>query len=90
MEIINLSTQNSILGRFVSEIRDVNIQNDRLRFRKNLERIGEIMSYEISKTLTFAEHDVQTPLGIAPSFYIRMNWLSELFYVPDLGFIMVS
>lgn len=68
MEIINLSTQNSILGRFVSEIRDVNIQNDRLRFRKNLERIGEIMSYEISKTLTFAEHDVQTPLGIAPSF----------------------
>lgn len=65
MEIIDLSAQNSILGRFVREIRDVNIQNDRLRFRRNLERIGEIMSYEISKRLSYEPRQVQTPLGTA-------------------------
>jgi len=65
MEIIDLSAQNSILGRFVGEIRDVNIQNDRLRFRRNLERIGEIMSYEISKKFSYQPREIQTPLGIA-------------------------
>ncbi len=65
MKIIDLSTQNSILGRFVAEIRDVNIQNDRLRFRRNMERIGEIMAYEISKTLSYSSREVQTPLGTA-------------------------
>lgn len=65
MEIINLSQSNSILGRFVREIRDVNIQNDSLRFRRNLERIGEIMAYEISKTLAYETIDVTTPLGTA-------------------------
>lgn len=67
MEIIDLSVQNSILNRFVSELRDVNIQGDRLRFRKNLERIGEIMAYEISKTFNYEQHDVPTPLGVAPT-----------------------
>lgn len=65
MEIIDLSAQNSILGRFVGEIRDVNIQNDSLRFRRNLERIGEIMSYEISKRFSYQTREIQTPLGIA-------------------------
>ncbi len=65
MEVINLSENNSILGRFVREIRDINIQNDSLRFRRNLERIGEIMAYEISKTLTYETIDVPTPLGTA-------------------------
>lgn len=65
MEIIDLSAQNSILGRFVGEIRDVNIQNDRLRFRRNLERIGEIMSYEISKRFSYQPRQIQTPLGTA-------------------------
>ncbi|MEN9917922.1 MAG: uracil phosphoribosyltransferase [Bacteroidota bacterium] len=65
MKIINLSAENSILGRFVSEIRDVNIQKDSMRFRRNLERIGEIMAYEISKTLTYTPQNVQTPLGVA-------------------------
>lgn len=65
MEIIDLSAQNSVLGRFVGEIRDVNIQNDRLRFRRNLERIGEIMSYEISKRFSYKAREVQTPLGVA-------------------------
>lgn len=61
----NLSLNNSIINQFVSELRDVNIQNDRMRFRKNLERIGEIFAYEISKTLTFEECEITTPLGIA-------------------------
>lgn len=65
MEVINLSQSNSILGRFVREIRDVNIQGDRMRFRRNLERIGEIIAYEISKTLSYNSYEVTTPLGIA-------------------------
>ena len=64
MKIINLSEENSLLKQFVSEIRNIHIQYDRLRFRRNLERIGEIMSYEISKTLHFQEMDITTPLGI--------------------------
>lgn len=65
MKIINLSEQNSILNRFVSELRDVDIQGDRLRFRRNVERIGEIMAYEISKTLDYTSLDTQTPLGVS-------------------------
>ena len=49
----NLSEHNSIFNEFISEIRDVNIQNDSMRFRKNLERIGEIFAYEISKQLDY-------------------------------------
>lgn len=63
MEIINLSEQNTILNRFVSELRDVNIQQDSMRFRRNVERIGEIMAYEISKTLNYSSLETQTPLG---------------------------
>jgi uracil phosphoribosyltransferase len=65
MEIINLSERNSILGRFVREIRDINIQGDSLRFRRNLERIGEIIAYEISQKLSYTTIDVPTPLGTA-------------------------
>ncbi len=61
----NLSLNNSIINQFVAELRDVQIQKDRMRFRKNLERIGEIFAYEISKTLKYEERDVVTPLGIA-------------------------
>ena len=61
----NLSLNNSIINQFVAELRDVQIQKDRMRFRKNLERIGEIFAYEISKTLKYEERDVITPLGIA-------------------------
>lgn len=63
MKVINLSEQNSVLNRFVSQLRDVEVQNDSMRFRRNVERIGEIMAYEISKTLNFKEHEVKTPLG---------------------------
>jgi uracil phosphoribosyltransferase len=60
-----LARNNSILNQFIAELRDVNIQRDRMRFRRNVERIGEIMAYEISKTLSFQEKEVSTPLGIA-------------------------
>ena len=65
MKVINLGQQNSILNRFISEIRDKNIQKESMRFRRNLERIGEIFAYEISKTLDYKETEVTTPLGIA-------------------------
>ena len=65
MNIINLSEQNSVLNNFIGELRDVNIQKDSMRFRRNLERIGEIFAYEISKQLKYEKKEVQTPLGIA-------------------------
>ncbi len=65
MKIINLGEQNSLLNTFVAQIRDKAIQKDSMRFRKNLERIGEIFAYEISKTLNYGEKEVVTPLGIA-------------------------
>jgi uracil phosphoribosyltransferase len=60
-----LSSANSILNQFLSELRDAEIQKDSMRFRRNLERIGEIFAYEISKTLTYESREVITPLGIA-------------------------
>lgn len=64
MHIHYISEQNSILNHFLAQIRDVKIQKDSMRFRKNIERIGEIMAYELSKTLDYKNIDVQTPLGI--------------------------
>ncbi|MBR6758052.1 MAG: uracil phosphoribosyltransferase [Bacteroidaceae bacterium] len=64
MHIINFADHNSIINQYMSELRDVNIQQDRMRFRRNLERIGEIMAYEISRTLNYTQQDVSTPLGI--------------------------
>ncbi len=61
----DLGAGNSLVSQYVSELRDVNIQNDRMRFRRNLERIGEIFAYEISKELVWSEKEVTTPLGIA-------------------------
>ncbi len=70
MDIKHLVTEYSLLGRFVSEMRNVEIQKDSLRFRRNIERVGEIMAYEISKTLNYAIEPVQTPLGIAECAHI--------------------
>jgi uracil phosphoribosyltransferase len=64
MHLHYISEQNSILNHFLAQIRDVTIQKDSMRFRKNIERIGEIMAYELSKTLTYERIEVQTPLGI--------------------------
>ena len=66
MTIVDFSKSNSVLNLFVAELRDVQIQKDPLRFRRNIERIGEIMAYEISKDFEYATEDIQTPLGIAP------------------------
>ena len=66
MKVINLSEHNSVLNQYLREIRDVEIQKDRLRFRRNIERIGEFMAIEVSKTLNYEHTDVQTPLGVAP------------------------
>lgn len=60
-----LGNQNSILNQFIAELRDINIQNDFMRFRRNLERCGEIFAYELSKDLNFQNNQVQTPLGVA-------------------------
>ncbi len=65
MLIHNLNENNTVLNRFVAELRHVDIHSDRLRFRRNIERIGEIIAYEISKTLVYEEKDIQTPLGIS-------------------------
>ncbi|MCK0178764.1 uracil phosphoribosyltransferase [Flavobacteriaceae bacterium S0862] len=63
MHIHNLSNTDSILNNFIFEIRDVSIQNDRMRFRRNIERIGEILSYEMSKILNYHTINAETPLG---------------------------
>jgi uracil phosphoribosyltransferase len=63
MKVINLSEHHSVLQNYLREIRDVDIQKDRLRFRRNIERIGEVMAIELSKVLNYASTDVQTPLA---------------------------
>ena len=65
-----LSDQNSILNQYVAELRDITIQKDSMRFRRNLERMGEIMSYEISKTLEYKTQETTTPLGIAETSHL--------------------
>jgi uracil phosphoribosyltransferase len=65
MNVKILSEKNTILNQFISEIRDENIQRDSMRFRRNMERIGEIMAYEISSQLLYEEKEITTPLGIA-------------------------
>jgi uracil phosphoribosyltransferase len=65
MKVVNLGENNSVLNNFIAEIRDVRIQKDRLRFRTNMERVGAIFAYEISKSLSYSEKEVTTPLGVA-------------------------
>ena len=65
MKVINLSEQNSILNQYMAEIRDEKYQQNRMVFRKNIQRIGEFMAMEISKTLRYAPEEVTTPLGTA-------------------------
>lgn len=60
-----LDKQNTVLNRFLAELRDHTIQSDSMRFRRNLERVGEVMAYEISKTLVYTKRVVETPLGEA-------------------------
>lgn len=69
--VINLSEQHSLVNNWISELRDVDVQVDRMRFRRNLERIAEVMAYEISKQLPWEEREVQTPLGIHTSKILK-------------------
>ncbi|MDR1005084.1 MAG: uracil phosphoribosyltransferase [Prevotellaceae bacterium] len=66
MKIINFAETNTVLNQYIAEIRDVKIQGDRLRFRRNIERIGAIMAYEISKSFAYSVKHIETPLGTAP------------------------
>jgi uracil phosphoribosyltransferase len=63
MIIHNYGAENSLLNQFVAELRDINIQKDSMRFRRNIERIGEILCYELSKTLNYKVSTIQTPFG---------------------------
>ncbi len=65
MKVINLGEKNSILNKFVAQMRDKTVQKDSMRFRRNLERLGEIFAYEISQQMNASSKDVVTPLGIA-------------------------
>ncbi|MBR6087758.1 MAG: uracil phosphoribosyltransferase [Prevotella sp.] len=65
MKIVNLGEKDSVMNQFVAELRDTNIQKDRMRFRNNVKRIGNLMAYEISKSLRYQEVEVETPLATA-------------------------
>jgi uracil phosphoribosyltransferase len=69
--VINLSEKNSLVSNWVAELRSVEIQKDRMRFRRNLERIGEVVAYEISKRMHYEEKEIDTPLGTAVSKLLK-------------------
>jgi uracil phosphoribosyltransferase len=71
--VINLSEQHSLVSNWMAEIRDVTVQTDRMRFRRNLERVGEVAAYEISKTLAWVEQEVTTPLGTSVCRVLRQQ-----------------
>lgn len=65
MQIHHLLEKNSVANTFISQLRNTSIQTDRMRFRRNIERLGEILAFELSKSLTYADREIQTPLGFA-------------------------
>ncbi|RBN49762.1 uracil phosphoribosyltransferase [Flavobacterium psychrolimnae] len=71
MQIHYLSEGNSVLNHFLGQIRNVNVHNDSMRFRRNIERIGEIMAYELSKELHYAPVEIKTPLGVKNTTEIK-------------------
>lgn len=71
MKIHYISENNSVLNHFLGQIRNVNVQNDSMRFRRNIERIGEIMAYELSKELSYKNIEIQTPLGFKKTTQIE-------------------
>ncbi len=97
-----LQERKSIANQFIAELRSVEVQKDRLRFRHNLERIGEILAYEISKTMDYEESEIDTPLGSAEGELLRespvlipiiragmpmLNGMLRFFDQADCGFI---
>ena len=65
MIVYDLGARNTVLNQYISELRDVQVQTDRMRFRRNVQRIGHVMAYEISKTLRYETIEVETPLATA-------------------------
>lgn len=65
IKFVNLGDRGSLIDQFVSEIRSESIQKDRIRFRRNMERVGEIMAYEISREMVFKKENIKTPLGVS-------------------------
>ena len=63
MKVINLGSKNSVINKYMSQLRDINIQNDRMRFRDNVRRIGHIEAYEVSKLLSYSKKTITTPLA---------------------------
>lgn len=70
MIIHNFSKENSVFSHFLAEMRSTEVQQDSMRFRRNIERIGEVLAYEISKSFSFKKEDVVTPLGSSPTYLI--------------------
>jgi uracil phosphoribosyltransferase len=73
INIRNLGVENSLFNQFIAEVRDVDIQNDGMRFRRNMERIGEIFAYEISKTLIYEPNTITTPLGEVEMLLVKQQ-----------------
>jgi uracil phosphoribosyltransferase len=73
MKVHHIGKKNSILNKFISEIRDKNVQKDSLRFRRNIERIGEVLGYELSKELSYFETSIETPLGTSKEYLTSNN-----------------
>lgn len=73
MKVVNFADTPSLVSQYMTELRSVDIQGDMLRFRRNLERIGEIMAYEISKTLSYKSREIQTPLARTESLEISTD-----------------
>src|SRR5690606_13192447 len=71
MKIHHIAKEKSVLNMFLAEIRDTSVQKDRMRFRRNIERIGEILGYELSKTLNYKMKGIKTPLGEKKTFLIN-------------------
>ncbi len=69
--VINLSEKHSLINNWVSELRDIEVQGDRMRFRRNLERIAEICAYEISKKMPWQEKEITTPLGTSNNMVLQ-------------------
>jgi hypothetical protein len=70
MNVINFAETHSLVSQYMTELRDITVQKDMLRFRRNLERIGEIMAYEISKTLCYKAEEITTPLAATQSYVL--------------------
>jgi uracil phosphoribosyltransferase len=67
MKIVDFSQTNTLYNNFLAQLRDLKVQQDRMRFRRNLERLGEITAYEISKELVFSNEEIYSPLGVSPA-----------------------